>query len=213
MKNLGKTIDKLIKMDPNLEKKLTRIKTKWERHPSKTEDCWKELLNYLNSDNLMSHPKRTEMKDILNPKKKRPQEIYSFEPVHPNDIVIGTIPENISDIIRRHDRRSIQTAKLRIEANLTRNSKLIAQVLRKEMLLEISTKKLWIKLKDHFNLWNKPISHSIKSKGNLLVLIEQSVPPPQIISPGVVKMDPGTFKSFLRFLGIDHEQLPPPEEG
>lgn len=212
MKNLGKTIDRLIKVAPNLEKKLVQIKNKWEKHPSKTDDCWKELLKYLNSGNLMNHPKRDEMKDILNSKKKRTQEVYSFESVHSNDIIIGIIPENIADIVRRHDRRSIRTAKLRVEASLTKNEKLMAQVFRKEMLLEISTKNLWIKIKDHFDLWTKPVTHSIKSKNNLLVLVEQGHPPPQILGQGVVKMDSTTFKNFLRFLGIDHispEQLPP----
>jgi len=210
MKNLGKTIDKLIEMDPNLEKKLGRIKKKWERFPSKTNDYWRELLDYLNSDTLSEHPKRDKMKDILNPKKKNKREVYSFESVHPSDVILGSLPENIADIVRKHDKQSIQAAKLRVEANLTRNVELMAQVLRKEMLLDINAKKLWVKIKDHFNLWDKSISHTIKSKEGLLVLVEPGASStPLIVSPGVVKMDTNTFKNFLRFLGIDQSHIPP----
>jgi hypothetical protein len=210
MKNLGKAIDQLIKIDPDMEKKLGRIKKKWERSPSKTNDCWRELLDYLNSDLLSEHPKRNKMKDILNPKKKRKHEIHSFESVHPSDIVLSALPENLADIVRRHDKQNIQVAKLRVEAHLTRNAELMSQVLRKEMLLDINAKKLWVKIKDHFNLWDKSISHTIKSKEGLLVLVEPGASStPLIVSPGVVKMDTNTFKSFLRFLGIDQNQIPP----
>jgi len=210
MKNLGKAIDRLIEMDPNLEKMLGRIKKKWERSPSKINDCWRELLDYLNSDSLSRHPKRDKMKDILNSKKKSKREVYSFELVHPSDIVLGSLPGDIADIVRRHDRSSIQAAKLRVEAHLTRNVELMAQVLRKELLLDINAKKLWVRLKDHFNLWNKSVNHTIKSKDGLLVLVEPIISStPTIVSPGVVKMDNSTFKSFLRFLGIDQNQIPP----
>lgn len=210
MKNLGKAIDQLIQMDPNLEKKLGRIKKKWKRFPSKKDDYWRELVDYLNSKTLSDHPKRDKMKDILNPKKKRKHEVYSFESLHPSDVILGPLPGDIADIVRKHDRRSIQAAKSRVEANLTRNVELMAQVLRKEMLLDISAKRLWIKIKDHFNLWDKSLSHTIKSKEGLLVLVEQGITStPQIVSPGVVKMDANTFKNFLRFLGIDQDQIPP----
>jgi len=209
MRNLGKTIDELIKMDPDLEKKLIRIKKKWKRYPSKTEDYWKELLDFLNSKTLSDHPQRNRMKNILNPKKRNKHEIYSFETVHPNDVVVGALPGNIADIVRRHDRRSIQIAKLRVEADITKNQDLVSNVLRKEMLLEIDAKRLWIKIKDHFKLWDTSTNHTIKSKDSILVLVEQNTSTPTIVSPGVVKMDANTFNNFLRFLGIDKNQIPP----
>lgn len=206
MKNLGKTIDKLIQIDQNLEKKLKSIKSKWERYPKKTMDYWKELLDYLNSDSLMEHPKRTEMKDIISTKKKEIPIIYSFEKTAPNDKIIGTIPENMADIIRRQDRESVKVAKLHVEANMTHNFGLMAKVIRKEQILEVKTKKLWISLRDHFQLWTKPGSYNIKvSDENLLFLVEQ-VSPPQFVGPGIMKIDPELLKKFFRFMGLD---LPP----
>ena len=49
MKNLGKTIDQLIQMEPGLEGKLLQIKNKWKRFPERALAYWKELLNYLNT--------------------------------------------------------------------------------------------------------------------------------------------------------------------
>ena len=208
MKNLGKTIEQLIKVDPNLEKELMSIKNKWKRYPNKTNDYWKELLDFLNSDILMNHPKRMEMKDIINSKRKETCLVYSFEEVALNDKIIGTIPENVADNIRRQDRQSIKVAKLHVEASMTRNLELMAESSRKGQILDIKTKKMWVSLRDHFHLWTKPGNYNIKTKKGLLFLVEQ-VPhsPPQFVGPGVMKIDPELLKKFFRFMGIN----PPPD--
>jgi hypothetical protein len=210
MKNLGKTIDRIIKVDPDLEEKLVSIKNKWKRSPSKTINYWNELLALLNAN--PEHPKRLEFKNIISPRKKvDKKQLYSFEEILPTDRNIGALPEGISDIIKRHDRQSIEVAKLRVEAGLTRNETLLAEVYRKEVLLDINSKKIWLAIKDHFNLWNKPTgNYSIKKYNGLLVLIEPAKQgmPPAFLGPGIVKMDHDTLKQFMRYLGMDV----PPEE-
>lgn len=201
MRNLGKTIDQIIKIDPNLEKSLSRIKTKWERTPDKAKNYWQELINYLNSDNLLKHPNRFDIKNILNPSRPVRKSLYTFELLKPTDKILGVIPENIADIIRRHDRAAITAAKMRIEANLTGDLDLLTITARKEAKLEINSKKIMILLKDCFKLWDFSMPFTIKAKDGLLYMVE-IVP----LLPGdqnLVKMDPNTFKSFLRFLGID----------
>jgi hypothetical protein len=210
MKNLGKTIDRIIKVDPDLEGKLLSIKNKWKKTPSKTMNYWNELLALLNSN--PEHPKRLEIKNIISPKKRvERKQLYSFEEILPTDRNLGALPEGLSDIIKRHDRQSINASKLRVEASLTRNEALLAEVCRKEVLLDINSKKIWLAIKDHFNLWNKPAgNYSIKKYNGLLVLIEPAKQgmPPSFVGPGIVKMDYNTLKQFMQYLGMD----PPPEE-
>jgi len=207
MKSLGKTIDRLIKIDPGLEKDLIRIKNKWMRNPSRTTYYWKELLTYLNTGDLIIHPKRQEMKDVLNPKKKQEKKLYSFSPMENDEVLVGTIPENMADLIRRHDRYSIRVAKMRVEATLTGDAALTTEVIRKESLLEINTKKIWAMLRDQFNLWSNTAPCFIRIKNNLLVVVSKK----SISNPlsNLVNMDPDTFKSFLRFLGLNN---PPTED-
>jgi hypothetical protein len=214
LKNLGKTIDRLIKIDPKFEKELIPIKSKWERCPSKTMSYWKELLKFLNSNTLLNHPKRSEIKDVLNSKKKSTKQLNSFDVVLPGDIIVGLIPENISDSIRKHDYQTINNAKLAIEANMTHNTDMLHRILRKEAFLEISTKKIWVALKDYFKLWNKVSNFSIKIKDNMLVLVEllPIIPQNMMGNPAVIKMDPNTMRNFFKFLGLNPpEDLIPPE--
>lgn len=210
MKNLGKTIDRLIKIDQNFKGKLIPIKNKWKRCPSKTMDYWKELLDFLNSGFLISHPKQIEIKNIIVSKKQISQQIYSFEKVTPTDKIIGIIPENIADLIRKQDRQSVRIAKLHVEANMTRNKKLMAEVSRKELILEINIKKLWVRLRDHFQLWGEILNCIIRVKDGALFLVG-IVSPPTISpngpnGPGIIKMGPDMLKNFFRFMGLD---LPP----
>jgi len=209
MKNLGKTIDQILKVDPSLEGKLTPIKNKWKKFPSRTMNYWKEFLDYLNSPSLLSHPKRSEMKDIISKQVTRKSPLYSFEDCTPLDKIIGAIPENLADIIRRHDRLSIEIAKLNIEAEITKNADLKAEVARKEALLDINSKKLWFNLRDTFQLWKRPVNFTIKKNNGLLVLVE-TMPAniPAFIGPGIVKMDETTLRQFLQYLGYN----PPSEE-
>jgi len=216
LKNLGKTIDRIIKVDPALEDKLSSIKTKWKRYPSKAMDYWKELIDFLNSDPLMGHPHRSEIKEILNPKRRpRRRHLYSFEPVNQTDKVIGIIPENIADVVRRHDRTTIEVSKLHMEANMTRNIDLIAEVSRKETLLDITSKKIWLELRDYYQLWANPANMSIKCHENFLVVVEQTQSniSPSIMGPGLVKMDPITLRQFLQFLnGMEPPQGSRPDD-
>lgn len=213
MKNLGKTIERIIKIDPALEEKLIPIKNKWKRYPSKTMNYWKELVDFLNSNPLLEHPKRGEIRNIVASKKKPlRQHLNSFEPVVQTDRVIGIIPEHIADIVRRHDRQTIDISKLHLEAHLTRNVNMAAEVSRRETQLDILSKKIWIALKDHFQLWSSPSTFNIKvHDSNILVVVEQnqSLIPPSFVGPGLVKMDPSTLKQFLQFLGSLGIEPPP----
>jgi len=222
MKNLGQTIDRLIKVDPTLEERLTALKNKWKRWPTKTLTYWQELVDFLNSASLLDHPAREKMREIVVAKRKPPrQQLSSFDLATPNDKVVGVIPENIADTIRRNDRQAIAVAKLHVEANMTRNIELGAEVARKELIIELNTKKIWLTLKDQFQLWVKPQAYSIKKKDNMLVLVEQNIPAHQIVpagqtqflGPGIVKMDQNTLRQFLGFLGLEPPSGMFPDDG
>jgi hypothetical protein len=224
MKNLNKTIDRILKVDPTLEDKLVPIKNKLKKFPSRSMNYWKELLELLNSDpSIVNHPKRTEISKIFTVKKRTPhQQLYSFKIVTPSDHVIGVIPENFADEIKRHDREYIAITKLNVEAVLTENPELKAEVLRRGNLLEIHNKKIWFKLRDHFQLWDRSLSCTIKKQENgLLVMVEpaqrsnmgfpglgqpQQLPGPSGM-PNIFKIDPNDLKQFLQSLGLE-----PPEE-
>jgi hypothetical protein len=205
MKNLGRTIDRIIKIDPALEDKLSPIRNKWRKAPSKAMDYWKELIDFLNSDPLMKHPKRDQIKNIITYKRSAPKQLYTFDEVTPNDTIIGVVPENIADAIRRHDVKVIRLAKLQVEANMTRNASLMAKISRQDLLMEIETRKIWLAVKDHFNLWDKPTNFSLKKLKNSLVLTEISQQPPQgmVSFPGVHRVDPNSFRKFLDMLGFE----------
>jgi len=205
MKNLGRTIDRIIKIDPALEDKLSPIRNKWRKAPSKAMDYWKELIDFLNSDPLMKHPKRDQIKNIITYKRSAPKQLYTFDEVTPNDTIIGVVPENIADAIRRHDVKVIRLAKLQVEANMTRNAALMAKISRQDLLMEIETRKIWLAVKDHFNLWDKPTNFSLKKLKNSLVLTEISQQPPQgmVSFPGVHRVDPNSFRKFLDMLGFE----------
>lgn len=206
MKNLGKTIDSLIRIDPEFEDTLKPIKNKWKRWPNKTSVYWAELLEFLNRDSLLKHPQRDKIRNTLNTKKKSKHLLYSFETIISGDKVIGPIPGNIADKIRKQDRRSIEIAKLRVEADLTHNMELMATLIRKEYVLEIETKKMWVLLRDHFNIWLTPGSYNIRNKDGVLFLVMPVNNQPQYIKPGVIRINPEMLKNFFRYMGMD---LPP----
>jgi len=207
LKNLGRTIDQLIKIEPSLEEKLSQIKDKWKRSPAKAMAYWKELVEYLNSEPIVkNHPRWAEMRDVVVPKKRTQKKVLSsFDILLPTDTVVGIIPEHIADKIRRQDIKAIKSAKMRLEAGMTKNIDLLADVNRRELLLEIGTKKVWVALKDHFALWSKPISHIIKrQEDGLFVLVElPPTSPAHFLGPNMVKMDPDTMKNFFKFLGLN----------
>jgi len=205
IKNLGKTIDRLLKVDPNLEGKLKPIKNKSKRWPKKNKDYWEELLNFLNSEDLMDHPQRSEMRKIFAPKDSSKTPNYSFTEVMPGDKIVGALPENLADSIRRLDLNNIKVAKIHVEANITRNSELMIKAAREREKLFITSKSTWLKIKDHFSLWGVPLNHTIKNKDGTLYLIEFS-PNPQFMGEGLVKMDSRTLKEFFKYLKMDPPQ-------
>jgi len=213
MKNIGKTIDKLITLEPGFEKDLTKIKNKWARYPKRHTAYWKELLNYLNSPELIDHPKRAGIRDILIPttKNKPKVTLNTFELITASDIIVGAIPENIADKVRKQDRQAIEHAKLAAVANMTGDEALICKLRRNELLNEIMSRKIWIELKDHFKLWLKNTSYTIKiTQDNLLVLVELHVmQQPDQNGPRAIRLDNGQMGNFLRMLGLD---FPPNSE-
>ena len=208
MKDLGKTIDKLILIDKDLEKALKPIKNKWKRYPKRTENYWAELLKFLNSSDLMEHPKRDRMSKVINNVKKRKRPNYSFEIISKNDRIVGPVTGHLADKVRRLDLQSVRIAKERLEANMTHNLTMQIETIRKDQILEVETKKVWIALRDHFKLWAKPGNYNLKisPEDNMVYLVEQFTPP-QVTGPGMVKMDPVMLRKFYEFMGME----PPPD--
>lgn len=180
MKSLGRTIDRLIKVDPTLGQDLLPLKAKWKKAPARAMNYWRELLGYLNSPPLQEHPKRGEMKDIVAGSPARTSRVaYTFDTVGQGDKVVGMIPGNLADTIRRQDLASIRLAKGQVEANMTRNAGLMARLAREEAVIEIGMRRVWVALKDHFGLWDKTATYTIKRGPGELVLVEVPPSPPQ----------------------------------
>jgi len=205
MKNLGKTIDRIVKVDPNLQDPLSTIKNKWKRDirsEAKTASHWKELVNFLNSPKLMQHPLREQIRSVLVGKKDVPL-LNTFEEIDKSDRVVGVIPENIADSIRCYDRKTIWFAKKRIEATMTHNVNLMAQLSREEVKIEIHIRKIWMTVKDHFGLWTNPSMFMIKKDRGALVIVERPQQPQQT---GLPRIDPNML---MRLFG---GELPPPPD-
>lgn len=213
MKSLPKTIDRILKLDPNLESSLVPIKNGVKRNPQKSLQYWKQLLSILNSQEMAGHPKRNEIKGILTFKRKTPGTIYTFETVAPDDTIIGVIPENMADRIRRYDRLTIKMAKIQTEASMTRNMPVLVDLQRKQCLIEIELKKLWVALKDHFDLWSQNCPYCIKNRGGVLVLTVKNPGQQQGGggnnggSPVGFIGDPRMLREIFRRMGLE-----PPEE-
>lgn len=204
MKSLGKTIDRLITIEPNLKDSLLPIKAKWERYPKRTENYWKQLLTVLNSNPYMDHPRRTEFRNIINPPRKEVKQLYTFSPLTKEDSIISVLPDNIADKVRKIDRQIINLTKKRVVAELTHNTELLILVFRMETVHKIESEKVWLLVKDYFNLWSSPDTFTIKVKDGLLFLVKESSEAlPQFMGPGIVKMDQNTLQNFLRFLKMN----------
>jgi hypothetical protein len=214
MRNLGYTIDKILKVVPSLEGQLLPIKSKWEKYPSRTSKYWKELGDTLNT--IKDHPRWSEIKNIVLAKRKPVKKLCSFELPARNEKVIGIIPENMADRIRRHDRATIEVSKKRLEASMTRDMGLMAVVMRKDNAMEIDMKKIWLELKDHFKLWDKPASYGIRKQDPFLILVSIPDNPFQMMpgsnaQHGIMRMDPDMLKKFLDMMGMEPPMFPPPE--
>jgi len=209
MKSIGRTIDRILKVDPMLAEHLDQIKAKSQRYPSKATAYWRELLAFLNSDQLRQHPKRGEIAGIVSAPRKRANPVYTFDSVAPGENILGVVPEHMADYVRRHDVKTIKLAKMQVEANMTRNTALMARIAREETLLDISVKKMWLMLKDHFGLWDKTASFSIKKNGGAtLVMVE--LPPQQGLRPRVLgPFGPDDLRRFFMLGPPDGDQGQP----
>ena len=221
MRNLSKTIDRILKIEPTLEGHLVPVKDKWEK-THRNSFYWKQLLKILNLQVPPTHPKRGQIQNIFISHKKIPKKIYTFEPPSPAETVIGIIPEHLECHLRRHDSLQIKYAKATLEARMTHNRLLMIDVLKKTEKLEIEQKRIWIEIKNHFNLWNveTATSYFVRLKDNLLVLTSIRLGgfpgsggrPDQL--PGgppdgyFLKMDGDTLKKFFRMMNP-----PDPPEG
>jgi|GEM_PF-3206277 len=211
MKDLAKTIDKILSIEPALETKLTPIKNKFRRYPRKVMDYWQELLTVLNNDlSLRQNPRRDDIRKVLITSKKPVVPIYSFKEITARDRVVGVIPENIADKVRSHDRHRIELAKRHAVAESTDSDVLRSEVTRKGAILEIDQAKLWFILKDHFNLWvRKEGQFQIKKQGPVLVLTEpkESGGGQYVIQTpmGMIKLDENALRNMFKSMG-----MPPP---
>lgn len=217
MKDFGKTVDRIIKIEPNLDIRLTPIKIKWEKYPKKATTYWEQLLKVLNTEVGPQHPKRAEIQGILSFKRKPTKKIYSFEFPTESETVQGFIPEHLEYRLKKYDRMQIDLAKMGIEARLTHNRDLAIKLARQSEFLEANQKKLWVEIKDYFKLWavEGPITFFIRlHKDGCLVLTSISTMQrgPQGMQGQdngdsfLMRLDPDVLKKFFRFLNIQ----PPP---
>lgn len=100
MRNLSKTVDRILKIEPSLQDQLMPIKIKWDKG-SRKAPCWKQLLKVLNDLVPVDHPKRKDIQNIFVPKRGIPKKLYTFEPPSPLESVIGPIPEHLDSGIRK----------------------------------------------------------------------------------------------------------------
>lgn len=215
MKNLAKIIDRILKIEPALTDQLSPIKVKWEK--THRALYWSKLINVLNTEIGVLHPQRSLIQNVLHFKKKIPKKLHTFEPPSPIETILGVIPENMECRLRRHDHLQIEYAKITLEAKMTHNRDQLIDIVRKTEKLELDQKKVWLEIKDHFNLWgvDAPSSYFIRIQNGLLVLtvIKLGGPgrgPSNQNDPSeggfYIKMDEDTLKKFFRYINTP---LPP----
>lgn len=211
MKDLGKTIDRIVSIDPGIKERLNQIKNKLKRYPHREEHYWKETLNVLNSEYDQENPKFSVIKNIIAPAKTYKKERTTFINAMPHEQVIGTIPENIADKIRQYDRINIQVAKKHTEAQMTNDHETLIALIKKSNVMDLKLKKVWIELKDHFNLWANAGYFHIRKRGPCLVLVLDPRSNPSKtqnmgVGPATISADPRIIKEFFKFMGME----PPP---
>lgn len=213
--NLAKAIDRLLHLDPKLGDQLIPIRDKYIMRPKRARVYWKELLDVLNSEPVRKNPRWHEFRQIFVTKGKPSKIRYTFDEVNPTDSLIGTIPENLADRIRRYDRRIVLMAMKNTEAEMTSNTDEQVRLSRLNELRSVELKRIWIALKDHFKLWDKNIGEVlIRKNGPLLVLVRNN-PTPQaqqrqntpggvvFQTPfGAVQTTPEILKQILKLLGL-----------
>jgi hypothetical protein len=213
MKNLGRAIDQILKIEPSLDVRLMPIKIRWENNPRKAPAYWTQLLKILNIEVGPNHPKRMEIQGVLVSKKKLSKKQYTFEPPSETEKILGVIPENLEFRFKKYDQMQIQIAKRGLEARLTHNRNLMIQLTRQTEILEVNQKKLWFDLKNHFNLWSLEGNHTLLIRqhkdGYLLLTVTQTQQLSHSIQEGdsfLMRMDPELLKRFFKFLNMQ----PPP---
>ena len=203
MKSLGRTIDNILKVAPTLEPQLSQIKSKWKRFPNRTKDYWEELANTVNTIPVDKEIQQKIRNLFLTKRKPLPR--YTFDELAPTDKVIGVIPEYLADKIKRQDMASIQLSMLQTKAAMTRDRDLVSRIAKNASRIDLAMKKVWIEIKNHFNLWPMDGKISIKKKDSILYLIEDTVIT-TIDQNVMIKIDPDTLRGLFRMLGIE----PPP---
>ena len=218
MKNVSKTVDRILKIEPTLDALLVPIKIKWEK-THRNELYWTKLMKVLNSEIIPGHPKRTQIQSLLAPRKKPPKKLYTFEIPGSTESIVGPIPEHIEGRLRRLDHLQVEYAKMATGARMTHNEPMLMDLTKKFEKLDIDQKRLWWEIKEHFNLWSVGSSTSffIRYKEPLLVLTSERILGGPGNGPGpvgpsnpsgegfFVKMDSDMLRKFFRSLNI-----PPP---
>lgn len=215
MKNLAKTIDRILKIEPELGNQLLPIRKKFSRFPSKERAYWEELLGILNSETMLHHPKREEIRKVVSFVSPRHKLSYTFKQVGPQDKILGALPEHLSDRLKSHDRRRIEMAKHGVEAEMTGNESAFSKLMRTQAMLEIDQAKIWVAIKDHFDLWKlREANLHIKKNGEVLVVTMDKTPEDGggsstflMQTPmGTMKMDREALIQFFKSMGMK----PPP---
>ena len=221
MRNLSKTVDRILRIEPTLEAYLLPIKSKWDKGPKRTS-YWKQLFKVLNAEIPVEHPKRFEIQNLfINKNKKFIKKSYTFEVPSPIETIVGTIPEHLEGRLRRIDRLQVDLAKKATEAKMTHNENLMIEVTKRGERLDIEQRKVWLDVKNYFNIWNvgAPTSFFIRYKDPLLVLtsIKMNNPPTPgqpVLPEGMpdsyaIRLDPEIMKKLFRFLNNMPPEIPP----
>jgi hypothetical protein len=209
MRNLSKTVDRILKVEPSLGDQLLPIKSKWEK--SNRSVYWRQLIRILNTTITAAHPKHQEIRNIFYVQKSHVRTRYTFETPAPSETVMGVIPEDLECRLRKFDRQQIALAKKAIEAQMTHDETAINEVAKQHEKLDLKQRQVWSALKDRFKLWeiNEPCSFFIRIRDSLLVLTSQKSQ--QHFGPVKrIPVDGDSIQRFLKMLGLSPDG-PPPE--
>ena len=215
MRNLSKTVDRILKIEPTLNVLLVPIKLKWEK-THRNELYWNKLMSVLNSEIVPGHPKRVQIQSLFASRKRPPKKLHTFEIPKSTESIVGTIPEHLEGRLRRLDHLQVEYAKRATEARMTHNGPMLIDLTKKFEKLDIDQKRLWWEIKEYFNLWDVGTTTSffIRYKEPLLVLTSEKInggpgnglEPINLPNPSgegyFVKMDSDMLRKFFRSLNI-----------
>ena len=206
MRNLSKTVDRILKIEPALDAFLVPIKIKWEK-THRNELYWNKLMNVLNSEIIPGHPKRTQIQSLFTPRKRPPKKRYTFEVPGPTESIIGPIPEHLEGRLRKLDHLQVDYAKMATEARMTHNEPLLIDLAKRLEKLDIDQKRLWWEIKGYFNLWNTVTATSffIRYKEPLLVLTSDKIMGGPGNGPGPINLPNPSGEGY--FVKMDSDML------